>query len=266
MYGPNLKGAVAEIEIAAAAIRLGVPVLRPEAEHGRYDLVLEIGGSLWRVQCKSGALDHAKAVIKVGLQGSRCTPEGYVRRSYAHGEIDLVAVYCDGLDRSYLLPAELATDRSSIYLRLTRPLNAQRASVNLASQFEFPGAVAQLEERSAGSRKAGGSSPPSSTPGTPSREVPQVVGAHQFRNHFGYYMERAATGEEILVTRRGRPTIRMLAAQSETLRGSVPPNHQNGYSAHPLGREKRAGGATPPSAPAPRPTASRGGRTRAPQG
>jgi prevent-host-death family protein len=31
------------------------------------------------------------------------------------------------------------------------------------------------------------------------------VGAHEFRNHFGLYMERAAAGSEILIRRRGRP-------------------------------------------------------------
>jgi len=40
-----------------------------------------------------------------------------------------------------------------------------------------------------------------------------VVGAHLFRNHLGYYMERAAAGQEILVTRRGRPVVRLGPAQ-----------------------------------------------------
>jgi prevent-host-death family protein len=35
------------------------------------------------------------------------------------------------------------------------------------------------------------------------------VGAHEFRNHFGYYMERAAAGEEILINRRGKPHARL---------------------------------------------------------
>jgi prevent-host-death family protein len=35
------------------------------------------------------------------------------------------------------------------------------------------------------------------------------VGAHEFRNHFGWYMERAATGEEILIKRRGKPHARL---------------------------------------------------------
>jgi antitoxin (DNA-binding transcriptional repressor) of toxin-antitoxin stability system len=48
-----------------------------------------------------------------------------------------------------------------------------------------------------------GSSPTGSTPtDSPACEV---VGAHMFRNHFGYYMERAAAGEEILIKRRVKP-------------------------------------------------------------
>jgi hypothetical protein len=76
----------------------------------------------------------------------------------------------------------------------------------LASSFEFDGAVAQLEERRAGSAKARGSSPLSSI--LPSaREEPSTiqVGSHQFRNHFGYYLERAAEGQEVEIARHGRP-------------------------------------------------------------
>jgi prevent-host-death family protein len=38
------------------------------------------------------------------------------------------------------------------------------------------------------------------------------VGAHEFRNRFGWYMERAQAGEEFLVTRRGRPYVRLAGA------------------------------------------------------
>ncbi len=49
---PNAKGAIAELKIATAATCLGVPVLRPMTERGRYDLAFEVGGRLLRVQCK----------------------------------------------------------------------------------------------------------------------------------------------------------------------------------------------------------------------
>jgi prevent-host-death family protein len=203
----NRKGAIAETKIAAAATELGIPVLRPIVEHGRYDLGFEIADRLLRVQCKWGALDGESEVIKVALQTSSLTPAGYVRTSYTPQEIDLVAVYCGGLDRCYLLPSALACGRTAIYLRLTPPRNGQRACINLACDFEFSGAVAQLEERRAGSAKARGSSPLSSTPSE------TVVGCHEFRNHFGYYLDRAAAGEVIDITRRGRPYARLVPVQ-----------------------------------------------------
>jgi prevent-host-death family protein len=35
------------------------------------------------------------------------------------------------------------------------------------------------------------------------------VGAHEFRERFGWYMERAAAGETFLITRRGKPYARL---------------------------------------------------------
>ena len=200
----NRKGAIAEAAIALEAIKLGIPVLKPVAEHGRYDLGLEFGDRIARVQCKWGSLDEAKTVIIVNLTSSWFSPHGYVRSTYAENEIDLVAVYCGALDRCYLLPSALVADRRQISLRLAPTLNGQRACVTLAAEHELSGAVAQLGEHLHGMQGARGSSPLSSTPSTVD------VGCHEFRNHFGYYLERAAAGDEIRISRRGRPYARLV--------------------------------------------------------
>ena len=213
MLSTNEKGGIAETAIAAAATKIGISVLRPIVEHGRYDLAFEIGDRLLRVQCKWGQLDVTGAVVRVALKSNRLTPAGYVQRAYTADEIDLVAVYCAQLDRCYLLPIELVAGRRAIHLRVTPPLNGQRACIQLASSFEFDGAVAQLEERDAGSVEARGSSPLSSiarsAPEEPVATVVQV-GSHQFRNHFGYYLERAAAGDEVEIARHGRPYARLV--------------------------------------------------------
>jgi prevent-host-death family protein len=205
----NQKGGIAETAITAAAYALDIPVLRPVVEHARYDLAFEIGDRILRVQCKWGSLDKDGAVIKVSLQSNYLTPAGYVRNSYTPDEIDLVAVYCGELRRCYLLPSSLACGRTSIFLRLAPPKNGQRACLNRAVDFEFEGAIAQLEERWRGTPEAAGSSPASST------SPPETlhVGANQFRNHFGYYLERAADGHEVLVSRRGRPYVRLIPVE-----------------------------------------------------
>jgi hypothetical protein len=200
---PNHKGNVAELAIATEAARLGLSVLKPLTEHGRYDLVLEVAGRLYRVQCKWGkCCDDG---IAVRLRSAYHSPSrGYVVKTYDESEIDLVAIYAGELDRCYLLPVDLIAGRNMIFLRLRDTRNGQRAALNWAADYEFPGAVAQLAERSDGIRKVEGSSPSSSTNATV-----EEVGAHLFRNHFGYYMERAAAGAEILIRRRGKPYARL---------------------------------------------------------
>jgi PD-(D/E)XK endonuclease len=121
-----------------------------------------------------------------------------IRVTYQLDEIDALAAYCEALDRSYLLPVSMVAGRHSVHLRTTEPRNNQRAAINFASEFEL-GAVAQLEERSDGIRKAEGSSPSSSTDEGAAGSPREEVGAHIFRNHFGYYLERAAAGHTILV-------------------------------------------------------------------
>ncbi len=206
----NRKGAIAEAAIALEATRAGIPVLRPIVEHGRTDLAFDIGGRLLRVQCKWAAHDPERGVLKVNLRCSSRNATGYARSSYRENEIDLVALYCGALDMCYLLPISLVADRGAIWLRLSPARNGQRASINLASDYEFAGAVAQLEERRAGSAQVRGSSPLSSTRSDDLAVTD--VGAHQFRNHFGYYLERAAAGDEIRVSRHGRKVVKLSRA------------------------------------------------------
>ena len=205
----NRRGAVAETEILAAATRLGVPVLRPVTEHGRVDLAFDIGGKLFRVQCKSGSLSEARDVVIVKLSTSRFSTKGYVCTTYSEDEVDLFAVYCDELDRSFLLPASQFAGRYAVHLRLSPARNGQRACINLAGDFDFNGAVAQLARASGWHPEGQGfESPQLHSPD----DGPITVGSDPFRIRLGEWLERAAAGEEILVTYRGRPRVRLTRA------------------------------------------------------
>jgi prevent-host-death family protein len=211
-HDPNRKGNIAELAFATEATRLGLEVYKPLTEHGRCDFVLGIRNHLIKVQCKWAA--RKDEVICVRLKASSHSPtRGYVTSTYQAGEVDALGVYCGDLDRCYLIPIERVAGQQMVTLRLGAARNNQRAALNWASDYELPGAVAQLAERFAGSEEARGSNPLSSTPEA-AVEAPAVeeVGAHQFRNHFGYYLERAAAGTEVLVSRRGKPHARLCPA------------------------------------------------------
>jgi prevent-host-death family protein len=210
MHDPNHKGNVAEAAIAAAAIKLGVAVVRPLMEHTRYDLIFDIDGQLLRVQCKWASL--MGDVIVVRLSGHRYTARGHVRRTYTADEIDAVAAYCEERDQCYLIPAARIAGMRAIQLRVAPPRNGQRAQLNWAADHELSGAVAQLGR--APVWHTGGRGFESPQLHSPDRE-PETVGAHIFRNHFGWYMERARAGERFLVTRRGKPYVRLIPADDQ---------------------------------------------------
>jgi prevent-host-death family protein len=218
----RIKGAVAEQAIALAATKLGVPVLRPTADGGRYDLALDIGKRLWRVQCKWGRLTGDACVVAVNIRGSYHSPGGYVQSTYAEDEIDLLGVYCGALDRCFLLPSSLIAGLSAIHLRLSPARNGQRACITLADDFDFDGAVAQLGERLAGSEEVRGSSPLSSTS---TDDPPITVAANPLRDRFGYWMDRVEAGEQVVVTRHGRPRIRLLPMSALQATLPLPPEN-----------------------------------------
>ena len=158
------KGAIAEQAIVLAAIKLGIEVYRPVAEGGRCDLILGLEAELLRVQCKWAAWRNG--VITVRCYTFRRTRDGYRKTTYSEEEVDAIAAYCCELDRSFLLPIELASRHSVLSLRTSPAINNQRRRINWADDFDFAarlgsprGAVAQLGERQSGTLEVTGSIP-----------------------------------------------------------------------------------------------------------
>jgi PD-(D/E)XK endonuclease len=157
---PTEKGAVAETAITAAAVRLGFVVSKPLTEGRRYDLIVDTGPDVLRVQCKWAQL--LGDVLSIRLCTSRYTPSGYIRTWYDPTQIDAVVAFSPDLGSCYLIPVAEVTGRSNLYLRIRPTRNNQAIGVKWAADYDF-GAIAQLGERLAGSQKAAGSSPASST-------------------------------------------------------------------------------------------------------
>ena len=185
-------------------MQLGFDVLWPLVE-GRYDLAVDLDGRLIRVQCKSAPVRGDVVVVRA--RTNRRAPEGFRHGTYSADEVDVIAAYAPTLKRCFAVPIQTFGESGSLYLRLSPPRNGQRAGLHFAEDYPL-GAVAQLERASGWQPEGRGfESPQLHSPD----DAPTVVGAHEFRNRFGWYMERAAAGEEIVVTRRGKPHLRLSA-------------------------------------------------------
>jgi prevent-host-death family protein len=204
----NQKGAIAEQAVALAATKLDIPVAWPNL-HGRYDLILDLGTRLIRVQCKYARCKSG--VIVVNVRGSWLSPtRGYVLSNYGPDEVDAIAVFCPDTDACYLVPIETVDGRSVLHLRTVPAANGQRASIHSAADHTFNGAVAQLARATrwqrVGRRFESGQ--------LHSEKPPETIGTDELRNRLGWYAERASRGETIHVTRRGKPYARLVPPES----------------------------------------------------
>jgi hypothetical protein len=129
------KGAVAEAEIAAALMHLDLVVLRPLCEGGRYDIVVDTGAQLLRVQCKWAS--PRGGVLTTPCATSRHTPGGYLRSTYSGEEIDAIAAYAPVTDSCYLVPIEEVEGCKAISLRIAPTRNNQALGVHWASDYEL---------------------------------------------------------------------------------------------------------------------------------
>jgi hypothetical protein len=114
----------------------GYAVFVPFGENTRYDLVLDDGERLLRIQCKTGRL-RAGAVIWPACSSyahHRSAP--YAQRDYL-GEIDGFAVYCRETLGVYLVPIEDVQVRRRGSLRVDPAKNGQRTFIREARRYEI---------------------------------------------------------------------------------------------------------------------------------
>jgi PD-(D/E)XK endonuclease len=117
------KGLVAETAIVHECVKLGIGVARP-LDAAPYDLILDLGPKLLRVQCKWAVRQGGVLVIRTG-RCRRGREGNIIHRSYRPDEIDAIAAYCLDTGRCYLLPHELSVKRSLVQLRVAPTKNNQ---------------------------------------------------------------------------------------------------------------------------------------------
>ena len=114
----------------------GYAVSVPFGENVRYDLVIDDGEQLARVQCKTGRLrEGAVRFATCSCYGHHARPLE-ARGDYL-GQVDYFAVYCPETLGVYLIPIEDVRVRVQAALRVDPSRNGQRRKVRQASTYEI---------------------------------------------------------------------------------------------------------------------------------
>lgn len=136
MTHPKDTGDRATLAVMLALRSQGYDVLVPFGENTRYDLVVDTGARLLRVQCKSGSLRNGAVVFKVCSSYAHHPHPRVVRRNYEN-EVDCFAVYCRATSGVYLIPIGHLPKRSEASLRVEPARNGQRARIRRAQDFQI---------------------------------------------------------------------------------------------------------------------------------
>ena len=98
---PKQRGEWAELKFMARAAEQGLGISKPWGESGRYDVGVESGGRIWRVQVKS-------TMARCGRRSYACSARPNLRtRPYAQDEFDFLAAYVIPKDVWYIIPAKV---------------------------------------------------------------------------------------------------------------------------------------------------------------
>ena len=114
---------------------LGFAILIPFGENTRYDLVIDDGERLARVQCKTGRL-RSGAVRWAACSSYAHHPNPREARRDYLGQVDFFAIHCPANDGVYLVPIEDVQVRREGALRVDPPKNGQRKFIREAQKYE----------------------------------------------------------------------------------------------------------------------------------
>jgi hypothetical protein len=143
---PKAKGDRSTLAIMLALSEAGYAVLVPFGENTRYDLVIDGGESLKRVQCKTGSLRQGSIRFAACSSYAHHPNPRMVVRDYLD-QIDYFGIYCPETRGVYLVPVEDAQVRRAGTLRVTPPRNGQKRRIRAAADYEIAQiAVRAIEE------------------------------------------------------------------------------------------------------------------------
>src|SRR5260370_33309928 len=132
---PARIGLTAHTAILHKLVSMGLEVLQPLSDDLRYDLAyyVEETAELVRIQCKAGHYVPEIGCIlfkNYNRAGGRARNRGYI------GDAEYFGVYCEKLNKTYLIPVDLVPHIIEVHLRVIPSKNNQVKKVIWAQDYE----------------------------------------------------------------------------------------------------------------------------------
>lgn len=128
------KGNLTELQCLTSFYENGCHVSIPFGENSRYDMIVDVGGKLIRVQVKTSSLKKTKSrAIEFSCRSSHVNRSGVKNVKYTKEEIDYFATYRSG--KCYLIPINECSVAKT--LRLEPYEDGRIKGISFASDYEL---------------------------------------------------------------------------------------------------------------------------------
>jgi hypothetical protein len=134
------KGNLSESKVLTAYIQAGFLVSLPFGGGAPYDLIVDTGRRLLKVQVKTGRLRNGCVLFPT----QRYSGHDGKGRGYDADELDVFAVYCPDNEQIYIVP--LGDHTTEGRLRCFETRNRQQQKIRWARGYEFEAHVSSLRK------------------------------------------------------------------------------------------------------------------------
>ena len=134
MLNTKTKGDIGQLKVAGDLLMRGYTVSFPYGDNARYDLVLDRGTGLERVQVKY-VTSNGQTIIVQCKSVVSVANKLYEVRKYTESQVDWIACYDATSNCCYYIPGtKIGEGRTQINLRL-EPTNPRITYANIASDY-----------------------------------------------------------------------------------------------------------------------------------
>lgn len=135
------KGNLTELQCLVSFYKLGYKVSIPYGENCRYDMIVDTGKHLLRVQCKTSKFVSDEC-FSFACRSTRVNSQGCHEQRYSKDEIDYFCTFYN--EKCYLVPVEECNSTEK-KLRFCYPSSGQKKLISLAEKYELEKVLEQLK-------------------------------------------------------------------------------------------------------------------------
>lgn len=130
-----IKGAITQSKVEIRACEKGYIASKPILEQTRYDLIIDDGTKLLKIQVKYARAKQSGSSGSAVVDFRKTTNNGKCNDGYYKNEIDAVIVYLPQIEKLCFFPIEMIEGKTTLTIRYEKTKSGQCKNIIFADDY-----------------------------------------------------------------------------------------------------------------------------------